>query len=176
LKGGGALLLEELTSGGTNPGSSLAFLAALAYPLEPGQEHGLARRLMMPGRWAQVVQDTVALHSLEEQLAAPGLTPSGVYRLAEGRAPEAVCAVARLTRSPVAAGRLKDHLRRMDLAAPRLSGHDLLALGVPAGPTVGELLLKLRDARLDGRVASTDEERELVQQWLAAGLESGSQS
>ncbi len=161
--------LKKLESRGLNPASPLACLAALAYPLTPGQGAAVVRRLMMPGAWAKVVEDTVALKSLEGPLAAPGLTPSGVYRLVEGRAAQAVCAVAKLTSTTLAARRLGEHLRRLPLATPRLDGNDLLAMGVPAGPLVGELLLKLRDARLDGHAASAEEERELVRQWLTPG-------
>ncbi len=41
---------------------------------------------------------------------------------------------------------------------PALSGRDVIALGVPEGPAVGEVLRDLRDARLDGLVSSREEE------------------
>lgn len=166
LKDGSAL--KKLASEGQVPVSGLTCLAALAYPLTPGQEAGVVRRLVMPGTWAKVVEDTVALKSLAGKLAEPGLTPSRVYRLLEGRAAEAVCAVSQLTSSPMAAQRLDDYLRRLPLATAALNGNALLALGVPAGPKVGELLLKLRDARLDGHANSAAAERDLVHRWLTS--------
>jgi hypothetical protein len=53
----------------------------------------------------------------------------------------------------------------------RLSGEDLLALGVPRGPRVGAALGMLRRRRLDGGVGSLAEERGLVKEWLTSGKE-----
>lgn len=38
-----------------------------------------------------------------------------------------------------------------------ISGDDLLAAGVPAGPRVGRALRRTREARLDGRLAAEEE-------------------
>ena len=46
------------------------------------------------------------------------------------------------------------------------NGADLIALGVPEGPLVGEILAALLDARLDRTVASEDEERALAETLL----------
>jgi len=54
---------------------------------------------------------------------------------------------------------------------PRLSGGDLLALGVPRGPQVGRALAMLRRRRLDGAVGTLGAERELVKEWLTSGKE-----
>ena len=40
------------------------------------------------------------------------------------------------------------------------------ALGIPEGPLIREILERLQNARLDGRVASQREEIELVKSWL----------
>ncbi|MEX2221809.1 MAG: hypothetical protein WEG40_08425, partial [Candidatus Rokuibacteriota bacterium] len=67
--------------------------------------------------------------------------------------------------------RIQWYLARGRAVRPRLSGEDLLALGVPRGPRVGEALDRLRRLRLDGAVGSVAEERELVKEWLIAGKE-----
>ena len=54
---------------------------------------------------------------------------------------------------------------------PRLTGGDVLALGVPRGPEVGRVLGMLRRKRLDGAAGSLAEERELVKEWLTSGKE-----
>jgi tRNA nucleotidyltransferase (CCA-adding enzyme) len=41
---------------------------------------------------------------------------------------------------------------------PELSGSDIVALGIPQGPRVGETLRALRDAKLDGRVGTREQE------------------
>jgi tRNA nucleotidyltransferase (CCA-adding enzyme) len=53
----------------------------------------------------------------------------------------------------------------------RLTGGDVLALGVPRGPDVGRALAMLRRKRLDGAAGSLAEERQLVKEWLTSGKE-----
>ena len=45
---------------------------------------------------------------------------------------------------------------------PLLTGDDLIALGIPRGKIYARLLEQLRDAQLDGRVATKDEARALA--------------
>jgi tRNA nucleotidyltransferase (CCA-adding enzyme) len=49
---------------------------------------------------------------------------------------------------------------------PVLDGDDLLAMGVPRGPRVGECLARLRDLRIDGAVRTVAAERAAVREWL----------
>lgn len=49
---------------------------------------------------------------------------------------------------------------------PLLGGNVLLALGVAAGPAVGQTLRRLRNLQLDGRLASQSEAVEQVKAWL----------
>ncbi|MFZ5659520.1 MAG: DHHA1 domain-containing protein [Pseudomonadota bacterium] len=58
-----------------------------------------------------------------------------------------------------------------DLALP-LDGADLLALGVPQGPRIGEWLQRLRRAVVEGRV----QDRETAQGWIRQGLQQETQS
>ena len=66
------------------------------------------------------------------------------------------------------AGRvLKDYLDELRHVAPDLKGGDLLALGVPEGPLVGQILGQLREAKLDRRLATSAQEQRLVKELLA---------
>jgi tRNA nucleotidyltransferase/poly(A) polymerase len=61
---------------------------------------------------------------------------------------------------------------------PLITGNDLMAHGIPSGPLFRVLLEEIRDAQLDGRVASKAEALTLVDQWMAshpkvAGEETG---
>jgi tRNA nucleotidyltransferase/poly(A) polymerase len=50
-----------------------------------------------------------------------------------------------------------------EVAPPALiNGHDLIAMGYQPGPTFGEVLSQVRDAQLDGEVATPDEARGLA--------------
>ena len=57
----------------------------------------------------------------------------------------------------------------LDLRVVSLNGDDVVALGVPRGPAVARVLAEVRDARLDGTLASRAMEEEHVRQWLARG-------
>jgi tRNA nucleotidyltransferase (CCA-adding enzyme) len=57
-------------------------------------------------------------------------------------------------------------LGRAKATRPRLSGDDVIALGVRRGPDVGECLSALRRRRLDGAVRTVADEREFVMNWL----------
>ncbi len=66
------------------------------------------------------------------------------------------------------------YLRDWRQVKPRLSGTELEALGVPRGPALGELLRRLREARLDGRTGTKADERAVVQSWLGQEADDGS--
>jgi tRNA nucleotidyltransferase (CCA-adding enzyme) len=53
--------------------------------------------------------------------------------------------------------------------SPDLTGDDLLAMGVPSGPKVGEALRELTSAKLDGLVSNEEGERALVNQIISRG-------
>jgi tRNA nucleotidyltransferase (CCA-adding enzyme) len=50
---------------------------------------------------------------------------------------------------------------------PALSGDMLKQMGLPPGPRFGKIVNKLRDMRLDGEISTEQEERLLVQRWIA---------
>ncbi len=149
----------------------LGWLAALAYPLSEPEGVALVSRLNMPVGWAQVVQDTIEVRSTETWLGQSGRTPSRVSRLLDGKRPEALYVVAGLTDSPVVAANLLRYLGEFRQVRPALRGRDLVELGIPAGPRIGKVLSELRDARLDGRVGSWEEECRWVETLISGGPE-----
>ncbi len=62
--------------------------------------------------------------------------------------------------------RMEWFLRYGRAVRPRLSGDDVVALGVPRGPAVGECLATLCRLRLDGLVRTRSHERAFVEAWL----------
>jgi len=162
---------EDGGAGGDRTGdtSSLVYLAALTYPLSSEEAEAVIRRLNMPNPWAQVVRDTVSLRRWEVELADPSLRRSRLLAMVEGSSPDAVLAVSRISGSPGVACRLTEYLNDLRFVAPVLSGRDLLAMGVPDGPMVGQVLRGLREARLDRKVSTATEERLLVKEILGRG-------
>jgi len=62
-----------------------------------------------------------------------------------------------------------DWFAGLDPRVVSLSGDDVVALGVPRGPAVARVLAEMRDARLDGTLASRAMEEAHVRQWIAKG-------
>ena len=145
---------------------NLAYLAVLAYCLSQFQGEAVITRLNMPNSWSQVVRDTSRLRELESDLTEPALKRSQIFALVDGCAPEAVVGVSCVTALPLMAHRLTEYLDELRFLEPELNGRDLLDMGVPDGPTVGQVLQELRDAKLDGTVSTDGEERNLVREIL----------
>ena len=62
------------------------------------------------------------------------------------------------------------YLSKLKQVKALLSGRDVMALGIPHGPVVHEVLAALKDARLDGLVQSRNDEEEFVRQNFTAGI------
>jgi tRNA nucleotidyltransferase (CCA-adding enzyme) len=71
---------------------------------------------------------------------------------------------------PPAADRLLEYLTTLRHLKPALRGDHVIALGVPRGPQVGEVLRRLRVAKLDGEVKTRRDEERLVRSLLAGAL------
>ena len=73
--------------------------------------------------------------------------------------------------------RLRERLLRYQtewrLVTQEMAGDDLKAMGLKPGPLFGRLLGALRDARLDGKVSTREEEAALLQKLLTAERKKG---
>ena len=145
------------------------FLAALAMPLSAADGDGVSSRLNLPTDWARVVRDTIVLQGILPEITGPSVSPSKVCSALEKLDADAIAAAARLSLDIQLASRLRRYLDVWRLVSPVLTGDDLLAMGVPPGSNVGEVLRELNSAKLDGLVGGEDEERALVNQIISRG-------
>jgi tRNA nucleotidyltransferase (CCA-adding enzyme) len=127
-------------------------------------------RLALTGEPRARIEAGTLAGPLARRLAGARLRPSGVDE-ALAAAPETAALAAWLRGGARARRRVEWYLASGRALRPRLSGADLLALGVPRGPRVGEALGLLRRRRLDGDLGSLAEERDLVKEWLTSGKE-----
>ena len=142
----------------------LAWLAALVWPLRESTGSSVAVRLNTPTDWTRVISDTATLTERLPGLAAERSAPSDVCALLDGLSPDALAAGTVLAPAP-ASERIRMYLAEWWTVAPLLRGPDLLALGVPPGPAVGEALRALRRARLDGETRNRHDEEQLARHW-----------
>lgn len=142
------------------------YLALLAYPLDKDETDHFISRLRLPKALAQILIDTATLKSKMRLLATPGLSPSGIFRLLEAYSSPAMVANSVATESPTASQNIHQYLTRLKYIEISLTGDDLIKMGVTTGPEIREIMERLQKARLDGEIASKEDEIALVQSWL----------
>jgi tRNA nucleotidyltransferase (CCA-adding enzyme) len=148
-------------------------LLAMLEPLAPDARTAILERLRAAGRVADLASDLARFEdSVGPALESPGdLSRSAIHRTAATVAPE-VLILALATRDGTrATSRIALYLSELRTVETSLAGDDITALGVPEGPAVGEILQALLAARLDGKVATEEDERALATR-LALELDS----
>jgi tRNA nucleotidyltransferase (CCA-adding enzyme) len=138
------------------------YLAILSYSLPEHDIADLSSFLHLPKTEAQVLQETAALKSGIKLLDKPKLKNSEIFRLCTGYTPTAIEANIIAAGSSTVRKRLHLFLTKLRYVKPCITGTDLIKLGVPPGPKVKEILQKLRDALLDGKIRSKKGEDKLA--------------
>ncbi len=143
------------------------YLSLLIYHLAEDESEAFINRFKLPKASARTLRDTLRIKARLDILGEPGLSPSNIYRLLEDCSTQAILANTLACGSIPARHRLQLFLDLLRYVKLSLNGEDLKRLGVPSGPMVGQMRRRLLEAKLDGRVKTREEEKGLVQQWLA---------
>ncbi len=145
---------------------SVLYMALLAYRLTNEESEELISRLRLPKSIAQTLRDTNSLKAKLESLADPKLAPSIIYSILHGYSLTAITANSLATDSLVAHQHIQTFLTKLRYVKPSLTGNDLQEMGIAPGPRMKEILQRLHQARLDGKVTDKQGEEELVKGWL----------
>jgi tRNA nucleotidyltransferase (CCA-adding enzyme) len=132
--------------------------------LAPEQADGVARRLKLPVQLARVIQSACALWRDRRSLVAA--TPSRITERLEEAPPLACYALYLATSDAQLRNILLNYVTSWRKIQPSIDGHALKKLGVSPGPHYRQILSTLRDAWLDGRVHSQEEEQTLLENLL----------
>jgi tRNA nucleotidyltransferase (CCA-adding enzyme) len=100
-----------------------------------------------------------------KELSAHGLAPSHIYKLIHGYGTTALIANLLAADSATAAEHIELFMNVLRYVKPAFGGEDLRKMGIPEGPKIKEILQKLCEARLDGKITSKREEEEMVKVW-----------
>ena len=144
-----------------------SYLALLLYSVETSEAMQFLDRYRFPKESIGVVKGTLALRDSETRISVEGLRDSQVHALFKGFDRDSVRAFGIATEHDIARACAADYLSRLADVRPELTGKDLINLGVPRGPKIGQVLNRLLDARLDGLTSSREDEAALVKGWLA---------
>ncbi|MBI2853348.1 MAG: CCA tRNA nucleotidyltransferase [Chloroflexi bacterium] len=169
LRGGGwvAEAFHRAREMGRPPTSQMCYALLLYYANEHEAEQALAR-LNVSAEARKVTFDSLRLRKELETLSVPEIRHSRIYSLLKAYDPQAIAVNLIVCFDAVAQGRLALFLEKLNDTTPVLRGDDLLALGVPPGPKVGEFLQALLKAKLDGEATTKEDELVLVRRWLTA--------
>ncbi len=101
-----------------------------------------------------------------------GLSNSSLAEILDTLSERSIAGCAIAASGSAAGRRLDEYLRSHRGVRSELTGDDIIALGVERGPEVGIIQRRLRSARLDGFIASREEEEAFVQDRLKASQDS----
>lgn len=138
------------------------YISLLTYSLTDNDKKQLISYLRLPKPLAQTLRDTGNIKARLQQLADAKLSPSGIYHLLYGYSPQAVTASLIASNSPAARRNIQLYIDKLRYIKPVLTGNDLIKMGITKGPRIKEILNKLLDARLDGKVKTRQDEEGLV--------------
>lgn len=142
------------------------YLLLLIYALSDEDIERLINRLSIVGQLGRHMRLVPALKGDLPALADLALPPSTTYRVLKHYPPQVITACALASDATTVRSRLNLYLSSLRYVKPCLDGEDLRGLGVSPGPRLGRILGELREARLDGKVSTREEEESLVRQWL----------
>ena len=141
--------------------------AAFASTARTDDMDSLVRRLKMPAEWRRIVSEIEAVRRIADRCRTEAISDSELRRLLVDVRIEVIRTAIAIEETPVVTMRFEDFLARIRHIKAKLDGDDLIAMGVPRGPMIGELLEELLDGRVDGYIASKEQERTHVTERLA---------
>jgi tRNA nucleotidyltransferase (CCA-adding enzyme) len=154
-------------TGMRHPPSVLPYLALMSLRTTAEEVETLARRLSLPKHDTRFLLQTNHLCSTLPALAKAKLPPSGIHHLLWPYSDEVIFICWLASEDELIKQRLELYHRELAFVEPLIDGDELKKIGLPPGPLYGQILGALRDARLDGKIKTLDEEKALVQQVIA---------
>jgi tRNA nucleotidyltransferase (CCA-adding enzyme) len=141
------------------------YLVLLCYRLNLKEAEKLISYMHLPNTIAQTLRETIQIKGKINELSIHGLAPSHIYKLVHGYSTIALTANSLATNSSTVAEHIELYMNVLRYVKPALGGEDLRKMGIPEGPSIKEILQKLCEARLDGKITSKREEEEMVKAW-----------
>jgi len=145
-------------------------LAIVTFGLSEEEAQQTVKRIDGPAAWGESITGNAELSKHVALLDQDGLLPSEITDLL-GPIPLASIRAYIAVGPPLPRkGRMTEYIDKIGFVKPELTGDDLLEIGIPQGPVIGELIEVVRRAKLDGQVKSKQEELELAKSRLPGFL------
>lgn len=163
-------VLEELAKNKRLSTDIQDLLALATFGLHEDEAKQTVKRLSEISDWGKSILGNAELAKTVTVLDQDDLRPSEVVEILSDIPLASIRAYIEAGPPLPRRGRLVDYSETLRFVKPEISGDDLLDIGIPQGPTIGELLDIVRRSRLDGQVNSRQEELELVKSRLPGFL------
>ena len=145
-------------------------LAITTFGLNEDEAKQVVKRFDGPTAWGESIIGNAQLAKHVAVLDQPTLAPSDVSELLR-LIPLASINTYILAGPPLPRrDKLVEYVEKFQFIKPEITGGDLLDIGIPQGPIIGELIDIVRRAKLDGKVSSKQEELELAKTRLPGFL------
>jgi tRNA nucleotidyltransferase (CCA-adding enzyme) len=130
-------------------------LAILARAMSPDEEYDWLDRLKVRRRDVDRILGTVRVAPwIVEQLRGGGLDPARLVAAADPYAPDAPLLALAIEDSQ----ELRDYFARLREVRLEIGGADLIAMGLPESPRIGDILGEIRRRKLNGELDGRDDE------------------
>ena len=137
--------------------------AIIGAALTDAQAGGIIERLRPRARAVRALTDAAKLNRrLANEPRAALLPASRLIAILDQFDARAAVGISLTAPSAADRERVSACIRARAADRPFLNGDDLIALGIPRGPMIGETLTRLRAARLDGETQSREDELRLA--------------
>jgi tRNA nucleotidyltransferase (CCA-adding enzyme) len=148
-----------------NKPADALYLALLSYPLDAEAGNQLVAYLHLNKTLSRILRDIQQFKADAEVLNEDILQPSAIYQVLHAYSQEALMTGLIASESAAVRRNIELYLNELRYVKTSLTGDDLIALGVKQGPGISLMLGLLLDARLDGEVASREDEVRLTKQF-----------
>ena len=149
--------------------TELARFAAFAYRIENEVARALGERLQMPTEWRSAISQVIDAREVAHRCAAGPVADVALRNSLVRVGDEILQAIIATEDDTNVVSRFTEFYNRLRHIRPKLNGDDLINLGVPQGPMVGELLNELLELRIECSISNASEEREHVIRRLSGG-------
>ncbi len=143
--------------------------AAFAYRLDADTAETLADRLQMPSDWRSAIRQLHTAKQVADRCAVGQVTDLSLRKSLTEVRDEILQAIIATETDANIVDRFNAFRRQIQHVKPDLNGDDLIDLGVPRGPRIGELLNELLELRIERSISNAQEEREHVIRRLSDG-------
>jgi tRNA nucleotidyltransferase (CCA-adding enzyme) len=156
----------NLTENAEQTWKTITCLALLTFRLWPSEVEAVIERLKIHRAEAAVLRQVAELRARMPALQKPQ-RPSALYRLLAPYHDQTLSALWLAADDPVVRQKIERFCHTLRYVEPILDGHYLKEqLKLPPGPIYRQVLEMVRDARLDGKISSLEEEKELAERIL----------